>query len=205
MTPPTTKDYNYSKLPPIIQVSFDGLCQPFNPGGIACYAFVIMIKDKKQEAQYGLAAEPFSDDSSNNVAEYTGVIKSLEWLLQNNCSDKQVIVKGDSKLVIFQIKGKYKVKAARIIPLYSLSMDLISKFKSIDFEWIPREENKEADALSYKAYQETLDSNPALYEKVGQYMATEKQLRILRILGTEPDKYLSKMEANRLISKLVVS
>ena len=202
---PITKDYNYSKLPPIIQVYFDGLCQPFNPCGIACYAFVIMIKDKKQEAKYGLAAEPFSDDSSNNVAEYTGVIKALEWLLQNNFSDKQVIVKGDSKLVIFQIKGKYKVKAARIIPLYTLSMNLISKFKSIDFEWIPREENKEADALSYKAYQETLDSNPALYEKVGQYMATEKQLRILRILGIEPDKYLSKMEANRLISKLVVS
>jgi ribonuclease HI len=83
-------------------------------------------------------------------------------------------------------------------------MDLISKFKSIDFEWIPREENKEADALSYKAYQETLDSNPALYEKVMQYMATEKQLGILRILGIEPDKYLSKMEANRLITKLVV-
>ena len=201
----TNKDYNYSKLPPIIQVYFDGLCQPFNPGGIACYAFVIIAKDKKQEAKYGLAAEPFSGDCSNNVAEYTGVIKALEWLLQNNCSDKQIIVKGDSKLVIFQIKGKYKVKASRIIPLYTLSMDLISKFKSIDFEWIPREENKEADALSYKAYQETLGSNPALYEKVMQYMATEKQLRILRILGIEPDKYLSKMEANRLISKLVVS
>ena len=202
---PTNKDDNYNKLPPIIQVYFDGLCQPFNPGGIACYAFVIIAKDKKQEAKYGLAAEPFSGDCSNNVAEYTGVIKALEWLLQNNCSDKQVIVKGDSKLVIFQIKGKYKVKASRIIPLYTLSMDLISKFKSIDFEWIPREENKEADALSYKAYQETLSNNPALYEKVWQYMATEKQLRILRILGIEPDKYLSKMEANRLISKLVVS
>jgi ribonuclease HI len=204
MMPSTTKEYNYSKLPPIIQVYFDGLCQPFNPGGIACYAFVIIAKDKKQEDKYGLAAEPFSDDSSNNVAEYTGVIKALEWLLQNNCSDNKVIVKGDSELVIFQIKGKYKVKASRIIPLYTLSMNLISKFKSIDFEWIPREQNKEADALSYKAYQETLDSNPALYEKVGQYMATEKQLGILRILGIEPDKYLSKMEANRLISKLVV-
>jgi ribonuclease HI len=71
-----------------IQVYFDGLCQPYNPGGIACYAFVILAKkghEQKQQQQYseyGLAAEPFSDNATNNVAEYTGIIKALEWLLE---------------------------------------------------------------------------------------------------------------------------
>ena len=73
-----------------IQVYFDGLCQPYNPGGIACYAFVILAKKEHEQKQqqyyseYGLAAEPFSDSATNNVAEYTGIIKALEWLLKKN-------------------------------------------------------------------------------------------------------------------------
>ena len=63
-----------------IQVYFDGLCQPYNPGGIACYAFVILAKkgqEQKQQyySEYGLAAESFADNATNNVAEYTGIIK----------------------------------------------------------------------------------------------------------------------------------
>jgi ribonuclease HI len=184
----------------MLEVNFDGLCQPYNPGGIACYAFV--VQNKAQE--YGLAAEPFSDNASNNVAEYTAVIKGLEWLIRGNHNDENIIVRGDSKLVIFQIKGKYKVKAQRIIPLYNKLIALIPKFKYINFEWVSREENREADRLSYKAYEQILDSTPELYKKVSPYMATAKQVEILRMLGIEPEKYLSKMEANRLISKFSI-
>jgi ribonuclease HI len=184
----------------MIEVNFDGLCQPYNPGGIACYAFV--VQNKAQE--YGLAAEPFSDNASNNVAEYIAVIKALEWLIRGNYNGENIIVRGDSKLVIFQIKRKYKVKAQRIIPLYNKLIALIPKFKYINFEWVSREENREADRLSYKAYEQILDSTPELYKKVSPYMATAKQLKILRMLGIEPEKYLSKMEANRLISKFSI-
>ena len=72
----------------ILEVYFDGLCQPYNPGTIACYAYVIKeyydsnnkAKERKSatiHTNYGLAAEPFSDKASNNVAEYTGIIKVL--------------------------------------------------------------------------------------------------------------------------------
>ena len=75
-----------------IQVYFDGLCQPYNPGGIACYAFVILTKKGHEHSEYGLAAEPFSDSATNNVAEYTGIIKALEWLLEkNNYNNNQKI------------------------------------------------------------------------------------------------------------------
>ena len=186
-----------------IKVYFDGLCQPFNPGGIACYAFI--IKENKQVSQYGLAEDPFSINASNNVAEYTGVLKALEWLVKSNYENENILIRGDSKLVIFQLKGKYKVKAERIINLYKQSMDLICKFKNIEFEWIPREKNKEADALSYKAYLEILDNNPALRKMASKDMATEKQLKTLKKLGIQPQKYLSKMEANRILSKLATS
>jgi ribonuclease HI len=193
-------------------VFFDGLCQPYNPGGIACYAFVIK---KQQEhpltiySQYGLAVEPFTDYATNNVAEYTGIIKALEWLLKQQRieSDKhtateRIIIKGDSQLVIYQIIGKYKVKAVKIIPLYQKVMSLISKFENICIEWIPREKNSEADKLSNYAYTKVIDNNSALREKVSQHMATTEQLELLKNLGITPEKYLSKIEAKRLISKM---
>ena len=193
-----------------IEVYFDGLCQPYNPGGIACYAFVIKKynnNDKDCEGQtihnnYGLAAEPFTDDASNNVAEYTGIIKALEWLSQTNNYDAKILVRGDSKLVIYQIKGKYKVKAPRIVPLYQTIMSLIPKFKVLDIEWVPRDQNKEADRLSNKAYQEVLENNPALIEKISGHLATEEQIELLHHLGIRPEKYLSKMEAHRIIKKV---
>ena len=156
-----------------IQVYFDGLCQPYNPGGIACYAFVILSKkghEQKQQQQYseyGLAAKPFSDNATNNVEEYTGIIKALEWLLEKNNYDNQgIIARGDSQLVISQLNGKYKVRAVKIIPLYQKVKSLLSKFKDIKIEWIPRDNNKEADKLSNKAYQEILESDPMLLQKV---------------------------------------
>jgi ribonuclease HI len=193
-----------------IQVYFDGLCQPYNPGGIACYAFVILAKkghEQKQQQQYseyGLAAEPFSDNATNNVAEYTGIIKALEWLLEkdNYNNNQKIIVRGDSQLVISQLNGKYKVRAVKIIPLYQKAKSLLSKFKDIKIEWIPRDNNKEADKLSNKAYQEILESDPMLLQKVSRHMATEEQLKLLKSQGITPEKYLSKIEARRLISKI---
>jgi len=194
-----------------IQVYFDGLCQPYNPGGIACYAFVILTKKEHEQKQrqhyseYGLAAEPFGDNSTNNVAEYTGIVKALEWMLEKNNynNNQKIIIRGDSQLVINQIKGKYKVRAVKIIPLYQKVKSLLSKFKDVRIEWIPRDNNKEADKLSNKAYQEILESDPNLLQKISQHMATEEQLKLLKSQGITPEKYLSKIEAMRLISKNV--
>jgi ribonuclease HI len=100
--------------------------------------------------EYGLAAH----NSTNNVAEYTGVIKALEWLIANSYQNESIVIKGDSQLVIQQIKRKFKVQSANIIPLYRDAVSLISRFKHIQFELIPRVQNKEADRLSNLAYQE---------------------------------------------------
>jgi len=62
----------------LIQVNIDGLCQPINPGGIACYAFIIRSNGRTMHSGYGIAGEPFSKDSTNNVAEYTALAKALE-------------------------------------------------------------------------------------------------------------------------------
>jgi ribonuclease HI len=86
---------------------------------------------------------------------------------KNNYNNNQkIIIRGDSQLVINQIKGKYKVRAVKIIALYQKVKSLLSKFKDIKIEWIPRDKNKEADKLSNKAYQEILESDPKLLQKI---------------------------------------
>jgi ribonuclease HI len=122
--------------------------------------------------------------------------------MNNSDVSESITIKGDSQLVIYQIKGRYKVKAIKIMPLYQKVMSLISKFDDVRVEWIPREKNSEADKLTNYAYIKLIDSDPALKAKMSHHMATEQQLELLKNFGITPDKYLSKIEANRLISRI---
>ena len=140
-----------------------------------------MVKNELGETlhqDYGLAVEPFSKAASNNVAEYTALVKSLEWLLKNGYSSDKIVVKGDSQLVIYQTlrKWKVKVKDSRIINLYRKVTELKSKFANINFVWVKREENTVADELSNIAYNEALQDSH-VFKKVREYWATIGQRR----------------------------
>jgi len=149
-----------------VEVYFDGLCQPKNPGGIACYAFIIKDQGKTIHSNYGVAAEPFSKGATNNVAEYCALIKSLEWLVSNKMNSAHIVAKSDSRLVVSQLSGDYKVKAKRIIPLYRKVLVLLESFQDFAIRWVPREENSEADELTNRAYRETLKNNPEYRKRI---------------------------------------
>ncbi len=149
----------------MIEVYFDGLCQPINPGGISCYAFVVKSGGRTIYTDYGIAGEPFSEDSTNNVAEYTALVKGLQWLLENNLGSSKIEVKSDSKLIVNQLTGDYKVKARRIVSLYKQVLLLKSKFQDIQIKWVPREKNREADTLTTKAYNKALQENPEYLDR----------------------------------------
>ena len=127
-----------------------------------------MVKSHGQTIHrgYGIAGEPFSRDSTNNVAEYTALIKALEWLVANNLDTNIIKVVGDSKLVISQLQGQFKVKSKRIIPLYRRAKKLKELFKNLEFRLVPREENKEADGLTNRAYREALEDNPSYRKRI---------------------------------------
>lgn len=133
-----------------------------NPGGIACYAFVVKSSGKIIHSDYGVAAEPFSEDATNNVAEYTALVKALEWLVASNLSSERVEIKSDSQLVVNQLNGDYKVKAKRLLPLYLKVLLLKDRLHDVEIKWVPREENRDADRLTNTAY------NKALQEHVGR-------------------------------------
>jgi len=132
-------------------IYFDGLTEPVNPRGISTYGYVIYKNNSAIIKEgYGLAAEPWSSSATNNVSEYTGLICALASAI--GLGVKSAKVRGDSKLVISQMNGTYKVKSTRLMPLYKRAYELSLKMESIEFEWVPRELNKRADELSRIAY-----------------------------------------------------
>lgn len=142
-----------------MKLYFDGLCEPMNPGGVATYGFVAYDGRKKIQEGYGLVgAGMLGDNVSNNVAEYTGVIKGMESLLASGHCGK-LEVRGDSQLAIRQLQGLYAVRAPRLIPLHVRVLELAKGFKSVTYEWVPRDLNEAADALSRKAFEEFLSKN----------------------------------------------
>jgi len=186
--------------------TFDGMCQPVNPGGVACYGFTIQEKRNNEIYQIyeegGIAFEPFSKESSNNVAEYIALIKLLEWLLDKGYNKFSIFIKGDSQLIINQLSGKYKVKSEKLKIYFDKTKILIKKFENLQIEWIGREKNNAADTLANKAYIDFIDNNyERLYSKLKPYFATDKQIKLLRNLKINSSKYLSKIEANRYLKK----
>jgi len=138
----------------MIEAFFDGLCEPKNPGGVATFGFLVLRDGKRVHEDSGLAATPYSDGATNNVAEYTGVLKALEWLRDQGLEKEKIVVRGDSELVIKQLKGEYKVKSPLLAPLYRKSREIALGFPSLRFEHVPREKNREADQLTNLAYAE---------------------------------------------------
>ena len=64
-------------------------------------------------------------------------------------------IRGDSKLVIEQMKGNWQAREGAYLPLYHRLKKLVAKCEfEIQWEWIPRNQNKIADALSVKALEE---------------------------------------------------
>ena len=84
--------------------------------------------------------------ATNNVAEYRAAIAGLR-LAREHGADR-VLLKADSKLLIEQLAGRYKVKARNLIPLHLDARAEMRAFERVDLEHVPRGKNKDADALA---------------------------------------------------------
>ena len=82
--------------------------------------------------------------ATNNVAEYGGLIAGLELYLEHT-PDAELEVRMDSKLVIEQMAGRWKVKHPSMIPLASRARSLAPS--GVEWTWVPREQNKAADGI----------------------------------------------------------
>lgn len=100
----------------------------------------------------------FIGQATNNVAEYTGIIKALEAAKQIGA--ERITVFSDSELLVKQLNGKYKVKSELIRPLFRQAVDLLGEFESWKVQHIVREKNKETDRLVNQALNLERDVDP---------------------------------------------
>lgn len=111
--------------------------------------------------------------ATNNVAEYTGLLVGLRVALRINAQAK-IRVEMDSKLVVEQMSGRWKVKHPDMANLHQ-QIKTIAPRGRITYKWIPREENKLADKLANEAMDERADVVrdyflPAANEALGQLL-----------------------------------
>ena len=137
-----TTIFQESKIYPSTEfvLYFDG-CSKGNPG-LAGIGAVIY----KQGVEYCSSCKYIGNNKTNNQAEYSALIFGLEIAIKHNI--KQLSVCDDSLLVINQINKIYKVKHHMLYELYEKVVDLKKQFDYIDFNHVPRKDNKRADQLS---------------------------------------------------------
>ncbi|WP_442790769.1 bifunctional RNase H/acid phosphatase [Nocardia sp. NBC_01329] len=87
--------------------------------------------------------------TTNNVAEYRGLIAGLEAAAELGA--RVVSVRMDSKLVVEQMSGRWKIKHPALIPLADRARRLAADFDRVSYRWIPRAENSHADRLANEA------------------------------------------------------
>jgi ribonuclease HI len=141
----------------MIELFFDGACEPINPGGTASYGW--LLKQDKKILKQGFGVVGKGHGMTNNIAEYNGLIKGLEEFIKLNIKEK-LYIKGDSNMVINMISGKWgwnkkktKWEPHKKMPhLKELLDEALKLLDKIDHEikWVPREQNEEADLLSKK-------------------------------------------------------
>lgn len=121
-----------------------------NPGPAAC-SFVVF----GDSGNIIYSAKYLLGTTTNNQAEYWGIIKALEWLLTQNYSGTEIEFLADSLLIINQINGLYKIKDGNLLKqklhIDALLTQLYSNNLKISFKHILRHLNHTADYLVNQA------------------------------------------------------
>ena len=116
-----------------------------NPGPAAA-GVVITDGEKKTEVKQYLGPK-----QTNNWAEYEAVIIALGRALEMLLRDRDIEFRLDSKLVVEQLMGNWKIKEPELKKQAAKVRDLLKDFGTVTFTYIPREKNKEADRLVNEA------------------------------------------------------
>jgi probable phosphoglycerate mutase len=96
---------------------------------------------------------------TNNVAEYTGVVRALELARELGASEVHMLL--DSKLIVEQLSGRWRVKDAKLIPLWAAARGTLGGFRRWTATHVPRAQNSVADALANEAIDRAAAGGPA--------------------------------------------
>ena len=125
----------------MINVWIDGAARP-NPGkgGIG-----VVIQGESWD--YSIS-EPLNGKVTNNVAEYVAIGRALNELVLNKLCNRDITIFSDAEMVVEQLNGERMVQKGAYLNSYFAVKNLMGLFSKLKVEWIPREENAEANLLA---------------------------------------------------------
>ncbi|MCS6850627.1 MAG: ribonuclease HI family protein [Gemmataceae bacterium] len=110
-----------------------------NPGP-AAYAFVIHRPESPP-----IEKADFLGHATNNVAEYTALVKALEYATRLGI--RRLLIHSDSELLVRQMNGQYQVKSSDLRPLFERAKQLCRAFDTVSIIHVSRDQNRRADQL----------------------------------------------------------
>lgn len=135
-------------------------------------------------------AERFPVATTNNVAEYRGLIIGLQAAAELDA--RRVLVEMDSKLVVQQMSGRWRVKDSALQALQAFGSKIAAQFDQVSYRWIPRDLNAAADWLANRAM-DRLPAEPPPMVKHGPVTVRQGTPTL-----TKPDSYVTWAAGNRL-------
>ena len=135
---------------------FDGAVEPYNPGGHGGWGYVLEGEGGESVGS-GYGYVPAAPDVTNNVLEYRAALEAVKaWhALPEAYGHGVLVLYGDSKLVVEQMRGAWRVNGGAYVATRKELVKYVADIgASVDWNWIPREENGRADELSKKALSE---------------------------------------------------
>jgi ribonuclease HI len=161
------------KIPASFRANIDGGSRG-NPGP-ASYGVVI------RDASGAIVArlKKYIGRSTNNVAEYFGLIAALDYAQTHDL--RSLHVESDSELLVKQMRGEYRVKSPELQPLFERAKKMAHSLGSFRITHVYREQNREADALANQALDETSGAKPTVQESKDKPATKEPQIRATAI------------------------
>jgi ribonuclease HI len=96
--------------------------------------------------------------ATNNTAEYAALLALLEFAKGSGARSLRIF--SDSELLVRQMRGEYRVKDPKLKVLHAAARSLAASLPRVVLEHVPREENREADALANRAMDSRESSGP---------------------------------------------
>jgi ribonuclease HI len=174
--------------------SFDGACEPYNPGGHMGLGWVI-------DGQPYFEHIPAGSENTNNVAEYLALTRVLRRAII--AGPPSLTITGDSQLIIFQVNGEYSMRSRSLERHYMAALSLLDRIRrsgcTVCLMRVPRDQNVAADKASHDALTEHgVESprrvpDPGWTPRLGDiaeelYLSAVKLGRLLEELGVRKDR-----------------
>ena len=150
-------------------LQFDGQFQEYDNerpnlarAGLMGYGWLIYENNRQIARGWGAFAQ--GKNAASNIAEYLALIEGLEALMDIKIEDEKLEVCGDARGVIDQMAGLAAVHSQNTLPLFKRAQRLARHYAHLQWVWIPRCNNKNADYLSRKAIRQ-MHTIPGAYHR----------------------------------------